>query len=133
MLKHLFQHGIQCFSVSETLHNYSRLSIEFNPQLNINSTLVHDVLQISSSSRFSFAKNGIPKLCKCLHDRFKTEMYNDTLIYFISIAHMCIPQIPYSQPKHNNKQRCLPQPSANRITFRCNSRLVDVSLFLLYA
>ncbi|VDI61184.1 Hypothetical predicted protein [Mytilus galloprovincialis] len=53
LLANLYDQGIQCFSVSETLCDYTRFSTTFNKQLNINSRLVHEVLRCIHMIRFS--------------------------------------------------------------------------------
>ncbi|CAC5374740.1 unnamed protein product [Mytilus coruscus] len=103
IVNEIIMNGIQCLSASETLHDYTRCYISINKQLNINTRLVQDVLQISRNFHVPFDKRRSCILLKCLRHPSKTDLSHDIFLYFMSAGHQVLPTISHPRHTQNNK------------------------------
>lgn len=106
LLKNLYQQGIQCFTVSETLCDYSRFPTEMNKQLKIRTRLVDNVLNISCICPLSLDTVTIHKQLYSLFHRSKTDLSKSIFIYFFSRVHQCVEKKTHTRHIENNKQQC---------------------------
>lgn len=98
LLKTLYQQGIQCFSVSESLHDYTVFQKKtcITKQSDINTRLFHDVFQIFCSCRAQFKGIGVNSLMKSLLRHSQSSLSHDIFLYIMSRA------FQYAQPIHNS-------------------------------
>ncbi|XP_071160869.1 cyclic GMP-AMP synthase-like receptor 2 [Mytilus edulis] len=104
LLRNLYQQGIQCFSASETLHGYARLSTTTTSQFNITSKLIHDVLEICNDCPASFDETSISICLNRLLHYCKTDL-SKVFLYYLSKAHQHKPQIQHTHNSQSNKQQ----------------------------
>lgn len=83
LLTNLYQQGIELFSASKTLDDFTRFSTATNTQWTLNYRIIRDVLDISNSSPFPFPEisSSTPTLLNRLLYNCKSDVSNIFLHY----------------------------------------------------
>lgn len=83
LLTNLYQQGIELFSASKALDDFTRFSTATNTQWTLNYRIIRDVLDISNSSPFPFPEisSSTPTLLNRLLYNCKSDVSNIFLNY----------------------------------------------------
>ncbi|XP_052090189.1 uncharacterized protein LOC127726774 [Mytilus californianus] len=100
LLQNVYQQGIQCFSFSETLHDYSSFSCNINRPLSIKTILAQETIHLFSSGR---AKGNIYRLMKNILHHSKSCLSRSIFNLFFADAHHFVSEIPNMHCRPTNK------------------------------